>query len=194
MKKLVYGKGYNDGSRPSRLNSKVKTKEYSLWKSMLQRCFSESSLVDHPTYRVCSVSDNFLNYTYFYNWCHQQTGFNKQDWQLDKDILTKGNKIYGEDVCVFVPREINLFFIDNRKARGEYPVGVYLNKASGKYHAQCRDASKIKYLGCFNTAEEAFIIYKPFKENLCKQLALKWKDEVDPRLFEAMMKWEVESN
>ena len=49
----------------------------------------------------------------------------------------------------------------------------------------------MKYLGLFITPEQAFNAYKPFKEALCKELALKWKDEIDPRVYEAMMKWEV---
>ena len=50
----------------------------------------------------------------------------------------------------------------------------------------------MKHLGLFTTPDEAFNAYKPFKESLCKQLALKWKDEIDPRVYEAMMKWEVD--
>ena len=37
----------------------------------------------------------------------------------------------------------------------------------------------------------AFTVYKPFKEALCKQLALKWQSEIDERLFNAMMNWSV---
>ena len=50
---------------------------------------------------------------------------------------------------------------------------------------------KRKHLGLFDTPEEAFAAYKPFKEALCKQLALKWESEIDERLFNAMMKWEI---
>ena len=57
--------------------------------------------------------------------------------------------------------------------------------------AQCKVNGKQQHLGRFNTPEEAFAAYKPFKEDLCKQLALKWQHEIDPRLFEAMMNWSV---
>ena len=57
--------------------------------------------------------------------------------------------------------------------------------------AQCKVNGKRQYLGLFNTPQEAFAAYKPFKENLCNQLALKWKDEIDERLFNAMMSWQV---
>ena len=50
---------------------------------------------------------------------------------------------------------------------------------------------KRQYLCLFSTPEEAFAAYKPFKEALCKQLALKWQHEIDSRLFDAMMKWGI---
>ena len=90
-----------------------------------------------------------------------------------------------------VPQEVNKFFTDSGNARCEYPVGVYFYKQSGKFHARCNVNGKRQYLGRFNTPEEAFAVYKPFKENLCKQLALKWQSEIDERLFNAMMNWQI---
>ena len=195
MSKLVCGVGFNDKTRPVFVDGK-KVKEYDLWQSMLNRCFSEKYQTRQPTYIGCNVSNNFLNYSFFYDWCQNQVGFGKADengryWHLDKDLLIIGNKTYSENTCVFVPNEINVFFIDSGNARGEYPIGVYFNKAIGKFHARCNVNSKLQHLGYFNTPQEAFAVYKPFKEALCKQLALKWQHEIDPRLFEAMMKWEV---
>ena len=40
MSKLVYGKGFNDKTRPARFDGKI-VKEYDLWRDMLKRCFSE---------------------------------------------------------------------------------------------------------------------------------------------------------
>ena len=78
-----------------------------------------------------------------------------------------------------------------RNARGEYPLGACFRKARGKFEACCRVNGKLQHLGYFNTPEEAFAAYKPFKEDLCKQLALKWQHEIDERLFNAMMKWSI---
>ena len=195
MSKLVFGKGFNDKTRPANVDGK-NVKEYNLWLDMLKRCFSEKYQTHRPTYKGCNVSDNFFRYSFFYDWCHNQIGFGKVDdkgrsWCLDKALLFVGNKTYSETACVFVPQEINLFFTDCGNARGEYPVGVCFRKARGKFQAYCRVNSKLQHLGYFNTPEEAFAVYKPFKENLCKQLALKWKDEIDERLFNAMMNWQI---
>jgi hypothetical protein len=157
MSKLVYGVGFNDKTRPAQIDGK-KVKEYNLWKGVLERCFCEKSQTRYPTYKGCNVSDNFLNYAYFYDWCQEQIGFGKVGidgciWQLDKDILFTGNKIYSEDVCVFVPKEINVFFTDRGNVRGDYPVGVHFHKASGKFKAQCAVNGKQQHLGYFSTVD-----------------------------------------
>jgi len=197
MSKLVCGVGFNDRSRPSYVDGKL-VKEYDLWQSMLKRCFSEKLQTNFPTYKGCSVSNNFLNYTFFYDWCHEQVGFGKVDdkgryWHLDKDLLFVGNKTYSESTCVFVPQEINTFFNENGNARGDNPVGVCFHKQKGKFQAHCRVNGKQQYLGYFNTTQEAFAVYKPFKEALCKQIALKWQHDIDTRLFNTMMNWSVKS-
>ena len=195
MSRLVCGMGFNDKTRPSNVDGK-NVKEYNLWKNMLSRCFSEKYQTRCPTYKGCNVSDNFLHYSFFYDWCQNQIGFGNIDekgrsWCLDKDLLFVGNKTYSETTCVFVPQEINTFFTDCGNARGDYPVGVYFHKARGKFHANCAVNGKRQHLGLFDTPEEAFAAYRPFKEALCKQLALKWQSEIDERLFNAMMNWTV---
>lgn len=193
--KLVYGVGINDKTKPVFVDGKP-VKEYDLWKNMLKRCFSEKLQTHRPTYKGCSVSNNFLHYSFFYDWCQDQVGFDNIDekgrnWCLDKDLLFIDNKTYSETTCVFVPNEINLFFTDSGNARGQYPVGVYFHKRDGKFRSQCNVNGKQQYLGLFNTPEEAFAVYKPFKEDLCKKLALKWESKIDSRLFNTMMDWRV---
>ena len=195
MSKLVFGVGFNDKTIPAKVDGKM-VKEYVLWQNMLKRCFSEKCQTLYPTYKGCNVSDNFLHYSFFYDWCQEQIGFGKVDekgrsWCLDKDLLFVDNKTYSETTCVFVPQEINKFFIDRGNARGEYPIGVYFDKQNGKFTARCNVNGKLQNLGYFDTHEEAFAVYKPFKESLCKQLALKWQTEIDERLFNTMMNWAV---
>ena len=93
-------------------------------------------------------------------------------------------------MCFCTARD-KLVFTDRGNARGDYPVGVCFHKRAGKFVAQCTVNGKLQHLGYFNTPEEAFAVYKPFKENLCKHLALKWQSEIDTRLFKAMMNWSV---
>lgn len=188
--KLVQGIGINDNKYPTQIKG-TRVKEYELWVNMLERCYSKRLHTRRPTYIGCSVSDNFKHYSYFYQWCQTQVGFGLKGSDLDKDIVLRGNKIYSENTCVFVPYEVNSFFIERGADRGEYPIGVSFYKAIGKYIARCNVNSKSKHLGYFTTPEEAFITYKQFKEDLCKQTALKWKASIDPRVYDAMMNWHV---
>ena len=107
---------------------------------------------------------------------------------MDKDILVKGNKIYSEDTCCFVPREINSLFVKRKKSRGNFALGVDYKKSVKKFRARCGN----KHLGLFNTELEAFYAYKQAKETYIKEVANKWKDQIDPRVYNALMKYEVE--
>lgn len=187
--KLIYGIAINDGKYPALVENK-NIKEYALWKSMLQRCYCSKYQAKQPTYIGCSVSDNFKSYSFFYEWLFHQTGRSNHGWQLDKDIIHKGNKVYSEDSCVFVPREINAFFNAKNNDRGEHPLGVSFNKKTGKYRARCNRYGRSVMLGDFDCSESAHTVYKQFKENLCKELANKWREQIDPRVYDAMMIWE----
>ena len=48
-----------------------------------------------------------------------------------------------------------------------------------------------KHLGHFNTADQAFQAYKEAKEAYIKEVANKWKNQIDPRVYDALMKWEI---
>ena len=170
----------------------VKTKEYDLWQSMLTRCYSDKYQKKQPTYEGCKVSNNFLRYEYFYEWCHKQVGFDNQGWQLDKDLLVKGNKVYSEDSCIFIPREINTLLVKRKASRGEYLIGVCWHNTSKSFVAKVsKNKGKSEHLGYFNTEIEAFKAYKQAKEAFIKEQANKWKGKIDERAYEALMKYEV---
>lgn len=171
---------------------------YRLWLSMLTRC-TEKFQIEHPTYLGATCSENFKSYTFFTEWCYVQAGFTAESvggcWQLDKDILVKGNKLYSEETCVFVPRRINMLLVKRDSKRGKYPIGVHLNKPTGRFVAQHSNGSgKTKNLGFFNTPQEAFQAYKTFKEALIKEVANEYKEMLDYRVYEALMNYEVNEN
>ena len=186
---LVFGVGINNREIPTSIDGKT-TKEYNLWRSMLQRCYSKSFLEERPTYVGCSVSDTFLYYHLFHAWCQTQIGFNTPGYYLDKDILIKGNKQYSEDTCVFIPKEINLLLITRKLNRGIYPIGV--TKHGSKFQAQCKVLGKGIYLGLFDTPELAFQAYKTFKEAHIKEQAELYKDSIDEIAYQALLNYKVE--
>ena len=145
----VYGVGITGTKYPPSING-VKTKEYILWTHMLQRCYSDNFKKKHPTYIDCKCSENFNSYEYFYEWCQNQVGFGNQDWQLDKDLLIKGNKVYSEDSCIFIPQEINSLLTKRTASRGEYLIGVCWHKKDNAFVAKvAKNKGKREYLGFF---------------------------------------------
>ena len=188
----VFGVGVLGTKYLSKVNG-VQTKEYKLWSSMLQRCYSDNSKKKYPTYEGCEVSDNFKSYEYFYEWCHNQIGFGYEGFHLDKDLLVKGNKVYSEKTCVFLPNEINSLLTRREALRGEYLIGVCWCKTKKAFIAQVgKSKGKREHLGCFNTELEAFRAYKEAKEAFVKEQAEKWKTQIDERAYNALMNYQVE--
>ena len=187
----VFGVGIT-GTKYQPTISGVKTREYALWKNMLQRCYSDTYRKKRPTYEGCEVSDNFKSYEYFYEWCNKQIGFGVKGWQLDKDLLIKGNKVYSESTCVFIPAEVNTLLVKREALRGKYLIGVSWNNTNKAFVAKVnKSKGGSEYLGLFNTELEAFNAYKQAKEAFVKEQANKWKSQIDERAYEALMNYEV---
>ena len=187
----VYGVGVVGTKYPTMINGR-NTKEYGLWQNMLTRCYNDTYKNKQPTYIGCEVSNNFKSYEYFYEWGNRQIGFNVEGWHLDKDLLVKGNKVYSEYSCVFLPNEINLLLVKCTASRGEYLIGVYWSKTANAFKATVRkNKGGQNHLGYFNTELEAYNAYKIAKEAFVKEQANKFKSQIDPRAYEALMKYEV---
>ena len=188
----VFGVGILGAKYPSKVNGR-NTKEYDLWYSMLRRCCSNDFKKKRPTYEGCEVSDNFKSYEYFYEWCQNQIGFNNKDWHLDKDLLVKGNKVYSENTCVFIPQEINKVLTKRESMRGEHLIGVcWRDKSKAFVAVVSKNKGKPKHLGLFKTEIEAFNSYKTAKETFIKEQANNWKSQIDIRAYNALMNYKVE--
>lgn len=172
---------------------------YNCWCGMLKRCYSAKYQDKYPTYKGCSVCNDWLYYSNFKNWYDENYyEIDNQTSQLDKDILVKDNKVYSPNTCMFVPQFINKLFTKRQKTRGELPIGVCYHKAIKKYQAQLRiyknGKSTLKHLGCYNTPNEAFEVYKQAKEDYIKEVADEYKDIIPVKLYEAMYEYEVNIN
>ena len=188
----VYGVGILGAKYLASING-VQTKEYKLWNSMLGRCYSDTCKKKYPTYEDCEVSDNFKSFEYFYEWCQKQIGFANLYWHLDKDLLIKGNKVYSEDNCIFLPKEINSLLTKREALRGEHLIGVYWHKRGKAFAAQVNKSNGgSEHLGYFKTEIEAFKAYKTAKESFVKEQAEKWKSQIDERAYNALMNYQVE--
>ena len=193
--KRVYNIGYlGEGRYNASINGKL-TKCYKIWNGMLKRCYYPKVIEKRPTYEGGHVHESWHNFQTFSEWVDENYyEIEGQRTELDKDILCKGNKIYSPSTCVFVPQTINTLFTKRDNCRGDSPIGVVYNKSNKNYRSLCCVNGKTKHLGCFDTKEEAFEVYKNFKEQYIKEVADQYKDKIPSKLYNAMMSYEIDIN
>lgn len=175
----VYGVGFlGVGDYKSYVGGK-ETKEYSCWSGMLSRCYYEKH--QYSTYKGCSVHEGWHNFQVFAKYYEDNY---KTDYQLDKDLLFKGNKVYSPETCIFVSVDLNSFIAIGRKV-GKCKTGVTFNRSSGikSYQARiCNRTGKSTHLGTFKTEEDAYQAWLTAKLSQ----ALEYKpemDEIDLRIY-----------
>lgn len=184
---LRYGQGIYSKGKYVAGSGKTITKEYSVWSKMLERCYNENYQEKCPSYKGCTVSENFKNFQYFAEWCNNQRGFGNKGWELDKDILGNG-KVYSEDTCCFIPKELNLLFMSTTPRKGNLPTGCTLRK-NGKLQVRIKNENFTKYLGVFSSVEEAMKVYQKAKYEIFKEKAEKFKYCLDEKVYNGILKF-----
>lgn len=188
--KLVLGVGINDADYPVTKNEVINGKSvqtwicpfYSRWRSMYERCYSPYYQTVGTTYIGCSVSNDWLYFSEFRSWMELQ------DWEgkvLDKDLLVRGNKVYGPDTCVFIDQKVNNFLTEKPNKNSDLPIGVTpYSKDRSRYKAQCGSDGKMQYLGIFNSSQEAHEAWLSFK---LEQACFLAQDQSDIRVAKALI-------
>lgn len=184
----VCGRGINDATYATNYIDAAgklhRCPYYRKWKSMLSRVYSHSSAVSGPTYTDCTVEPAWLSFTAFRAWMCTQ------DWQgkeLDKDLLVQGNKHYGPTTCLFISRALNHLLCLRGNARGLYPLGVKLDVRNNRvrYYARCNFYGNSRFLGRFDTVDEAALAYKTAKLAYIAELAAQ---QTDQRIKQALLR------
>lgn len=182
-RKKIIGIGIND--LKNSLNAES-TRVYNIWRQMLKRCYDESSQKKQPTYRGCSVCEEWHYFTNFYNWYILNY---VKGWCLDKDILVKGNKIYSPETCCFVPNEINTIFNKHKNKRCKLGVcGVFMRR--NRFYSVVSMFGRNVSLGGYESIEEAKSAYKDARETYIKRVAEIWKDKISTNVYNALINYE----
>lgn len=161
------------------------------WRRMLYRCYDPRTIERCHTYQGCTVCDEWKHASNFKKWFDENY---VEGYDLDKDLLCNGSKIYSPDTCCFVPHKINMMIIKTNKKRVKYPMGVSFCKDRQKYMATITIRDTRKNLGRYSTVEEAFQAYKTAKEAYIKEVAQEYYDrgEITKKVYDALMRYEVE--
>lgn len=183
--KSMYGVETND----STLRSKKAVIDK--WRNMIRRCYSKDYLGQNPTYRECSVCAEWLKFSNFEEWIAEQGIEDIKKYDLDKDLFSKGSKLYSPDTCCLIPHRLNTLLVVKPIKSNGLPRGIYKRK-DGKYRVILKFGGRI-YNSQYATANDAFEVYKRAKETHIKKLAYKYYMEkaISKRVYDALMEFEV---
>lgn len=188
---FIYGKGYIGVGK---YGAKDKAHEY--WSKMMQRAYCEKYKAEHPTYEKVTVCSEWLNYQNFAEWCVSRKQYGKLKFNLDKDIVIRGNKVYAPDKCSLVPQRVNKLLVTKNLINPAVPLGVKIirDKISKEiigYTAACADNGSDMYFGYHKNIRDAFFAYKIGKEALIKSVAKDCKEDLDDLVYDALMRYTV---
>lgn len=189
---LLFGVGVNDSvdklSGHITLDGKCvpvwRCPAYAKWVFMLERCYSEKYLAEKPSYRGCFVCPEWLFFSEFKAWFMSQQYEGKH---LDKDLLVLGNKEYSPERCLLVSAGVNSFMTEVKSNIGDYPTGVCLKKATGKYTTYVNNpltGMKLQ-IGTYSTPEEARLNYLRVKLEIARELSYQ---QENPVIAEALIR------
>lgn len=172
---LVYGVGVNDADYMVYYYDKDKSRAtcpyYRKWTGMLYRCYcSKSKTWEH--YKDITVCDEWHVFSVFKKWMQGQ------EWKgmdLDKDISVEGSKQYSPETCMFVPHYLNILFKKKQSNKdNDLPIGVTYDGKRKKYRATIQEDGKYRFLGRYETANEAEKAYNNSKKLLISRIAYRF--------------------
>lgn len=182
----LFGVGYiGEGTHKTRINQKLKSPDYEVWMSMINRCYRDREM--YPSYYgISTTCDEWHCYQKFADWYEENWYEVKGRLHLDKDILIPGNKEYAPDKCLLIPQRINMLF-SNQYNGSRLPNGVRTTP-NGRYVAEYSTI----YLGTFDTVEETFNAYATAKEKKIKEVADEYKDIIPKKVYDALYRYKVD--
>lgn len=89
---------------------------YSVWAGIIGRCYDESSRSKNKTYKDVTVSERWIYFSNFledvekipnYELWKERWSDRKNPYELDKDILSEGSRVYSLETCMFVHKKWN---------------------------------------------------------------------------------------
>ncbi len=185
----IFGVAINDNY------SMTGSKWYTVWHSLIRRCYSEVYQKSKPTYKDVEVESSWLRFSNFLKdvvdipFCEKcENG----DYQLDKDVLSNGLKIYSKETVCFVPPEINAALIRSGSIVGYRKCGKrYI--PSFRTSSLNTIANELGLDKSYRTSEEALQAYRKVKLIHLENLANKYKGEIDERVYNTLVNFDFDS-
>lgn len=146
LKPMVYSAGYiGQGDYKSRVKGK-NTIAYTTWSNMIERCYCNKYQKRRPSYKDCTVCDEWLNFQNFAEWFYENY---TPLLHLDKDKKQKGivSKVYSPETCAFIEAKENSKIANSKNYIFKNPCGelIFVNNLS--------DFCVVNYLSRFSMSK-----------------------------------------
>lgn len=187
----VYGFGSTGVVTEDIKNHPLYKKACSCWRSAIERSYSKKWHKKFPTYQDCTVCEEWLLFTNFFHWFISEKGSDIKDFQLDKDLLFRGNRVYSPETCCLVPCILNNVILDNESSKGKYKKGVTFDKRTCVFQAKISVRNKNKTLGVYKDEDSAHKVYLAYKKQVILDLAEEWKSLIREDVYKALINWEL---
>ena len=166
--RTICGIGYLDGE-----TSFHGTKYYNTWKGLIARCNGKDKF-----YLDCTLDKKWESLSNFKKWFENNYyEIDSETMDLDKDILVKYNRVYGENTCIFVPHSINCLF------SGGIDITYTQND---KYMVRGIVDGKRIGLGTYENYNYARSIAIENKERHINNTLLKYKYKIPEKIYKAL--------
>ena len=182
----VFGFGIND------IEVKDFTdKRYVLWHSIIRRSYSDVYHKNKPSYKDVNVSEEWRRLSNFIKDVEKLPNFDmalSENWEIDKDLLGDGKKLYSKETCCFLPRELNTLF--TRESTKGLKKGVFYNKRLNKFTSSINKGGKVRHhIGVYQTEAEAHLAYCKEKQKHLDGLILKYDDKLPENVKSKLKDW-----
>ena len=150
------------------------------WNGMFSRISKQSAYSDVT---VCEEWQDVNNYIEWFkdNWIDYDGRVD-----VDKDLIGKNSKIYSPETCCIIPHEINIGIrIVNKAESGgilSWDKKRQAYKVRMKVHTRHINTQRKKY-------KDALDLYFEKKDEFVKAMAEDFKDVIDKRAYNALMKY-----
>lgn len=191
-----FGIGIHGGTAEDGLKN---SPAYEVWRGILRRCY-DPSCKSYSLYENVEVCNEWYNFQNFADWFYSQEHCDK-GFAVDKDLKVFGSKVYSPETCSLVPFAVNSLFTGSNERMNprELPKGVHFDTTKLDYIAQIHKGELTKsgnkkqsYLGRFKDKVPAVLAYKKAKEEHVREVAEKYKEVLDPKVYENLMTYEVD--
>lgn len=192
LKPSVFGWGINDVNYKISVKKELYTvdgnrKRVSLWEcpyyqdwySILRRCLCPIYISKNPTYKDCTICEDWKYFSNFIKWVDSQPNRDWVNCVPDKDLLLTNNKHYSSKTVVYISKQVNVFMVDHKNARGKYLLGVTDSIGKNKpFKATCCNpfVTGCRHIGVFKTELEAHLAWQAKKHEYACLLAEKQTD------------------